>query len=262
MPIPLWLQEPMIRNVQVDSEDRIKLHREILLAKPMIRDVFFEFYRLVKELDIKYFGETEGKKLEIGSGSSLIKQIIPDIIQSDVVAYPEHNIVADAQNLPFGENQLRAIYGIHTFHHIPNPYMFLNELETKCAPGGGTILIDPYHGPVASVVFKVLFSNEDFDKHGDAILEQSGPMTDANQALTYIVFVRELKKMLVEHPDLEIVYSRPLTNYIRYLVSGGVNFRQMLPNWSAPALKIIEFVLSPLSHILALHHVIVIRRKR
>ena len=35
--------------------------------------------------------------------------------------------------------------------------------DAQVAPGGGVLLIEPYYGPVASVVFKRLFASEDFD---------------------------------------------------------------------------------------------------
>jgi SAM-dependent methyltransferase len=62
-------------------------------------------------------------------------------------------------------------------------------------------------------------------------------------------------------PELEIVHRKPLTNYIRYLLSGGLNFHQLTPNWMERPLKILEFLLTPVATFFALHHVILIRKK-
>jgi hypothetical protein len=51
-----------------------------------------------------------------------------------------------------------------------------------------------------------------------------------------------------------------LTNYLRYLLSGGLNFRQLVPDRLLPVIKLLEGALRPARNILALHHVIVIRK--
>ena len=256
------LMDPRIKDIDVDSEDRIIKHREILLSKKMIRDVFYEIYNEVLRLEREYFSEAgEGVRLEIGAGSSLMKEIDPDIKLSDVVTQPGHDMIVDAQNMPFEPNEVKTVFGIHCFHHIPDPYKFLSEIVRTAKPGGGTILVEPYYSPTSAVLFKHLFSNEDYDKNGPSRQDVSGPMSDANQALSYVVFKRELAYFEEHFPELEIVHEAPLRNYIRYLVSGGINFRQLLPNFMSPVLRGTEFVLSPLAGLLALHHVTVIRKR-
>jgi hypothetical protein len=128
-------------------------------------------------------------------------------------------------------------------------------------PGGGIILIEPYHGLFASFLFKRLFRTEGFDKSMPGWnVPMDGPMNGANQALSYVVFDRDWALFAKRYPQLEIVHQAPLTNYVRYLVSGGLNFRQLAPNFLIPVLKLVEALLSPLRRHLALHHVIVVRR--
>lgn len=253
--------DPRIASVDVDSSDRIVKHRELLLKKRMTREVFFELYDLLAKMDAKYLFGGTGKRIEIGSGSSLIKSVMPDVEATDLVEYDGLDRIVDAMDMPYGDGEIKTIFGIHCFHHLPDPYKFLSEVRRACSAGGGTILIDPYHGPVASLIFKHLFTNEHFDKAGPAITEHQGPMSDANQALSYVVFERERDKFDRMFPELEIVEMQPITNYLRYLISGGVNFRQLLPDASIPLLRLMEGVLSPLRHQLALHHVIVIRKR-
>ena len=56
------------------------------------------------------------------------------------------------------------------------------------------------------------------------------------------------------------VYQAPLSNYLRYLMSGGLNFRQLAPNALIPVLKGVERLLYPIQSHLALHHLIAVRR--
>jgi len=86
-------------------------------------------------------------------------------------------------------------------------------------------------------------------------------MTGANQALSYIVFVRDRAEFERRFPALELVGSRPLGNYVRYLASGGLNFRQLVPNASAGLLKRLEAAIARANRRLALHQVIVLRRR-
>ena len=255
------LMDPAVAMVDVDSLDRIVRHRELLTHKRMIREVFFELYALLASVETKYFGPEEGKRIEIGSGSSLLKTAMPDVELTDVVAYKGLDRVVDAMDMPYIDRSLKSIFGIHCFHHLNDPYKFLSEVSRVSRPGGGTILVDPYYGPVASFIFKRLFKNEHFDKSGLAVVQHHGPMSDANQALSYVVFKRERARFESMFPELELVAMEPIGNYVRYLASGGVNFRQLLPDASIPLLKGIESTLWPMRSWLALHHVIVIRRR-
>ena len=255
------LADPRLDSVNVDSVDRIVKHREILLDKRMIREVFFEIYRLLQKTEAEYFGVEPGQQIEIGSGSSLLKNIVPTVELTDLVPYEGLDRVVDAMNMPYEAGSLKTVFGIHCFHHLPDPFKFLSEVSRVCRPGGGAILVEPYFGPVASVVFKHLFSNEHFDKAGPAILPHAGPMTGANQALSYIVFKRDRDKLSKMFPELEIVSMEPIGNYMRYLLSGGVNFRQLMPDASIPMLKMVESALWPLRRVLALHQIIVVRKR-
>src|SRR5262249_32823729 len=152
---------------------------------------------------------------------------------------------------------------IHCFHHLPDPYRFLAEVARVCRPGGGTVMIDPFYGPFASFVYKRLFTSEHFDRSGPATVVTGGPISGANQALSYIVFVRvrDRERLARQFPGLELVAMEPITNYVRYMVSGGLNFRQLLPDEMIPSLKRVEAVLSPLRRLLALHQLIVVRKR-
>jgi SAM-dependent methyltransferase len=255
------LVDPAIADVDVDSVERVARHREILARRRMIREVFFELYAKEAELDRRYFDGVGGLRVEIGAGSSMLKSVIPDVESTDIVPSPGLDRVVDAMNLPYRDNSLRAIFGIHCFHHLHDPCKFLAEVDRACAPGGGAVLVEPYFGPVASFIFKRLHPSEGFDKAGPIVRPRAGPMSGANQASSYIVFVRERQTFERSFPGLELVHMDPLSNYIRYIVSGGINFRQLLPDATIPLLKATEFALSPLRRWLSIHHVLVVRKK-
>lgn len=257
------LRLPLMREMDVDSEQRVHVHRQILLEKKLTREVFFEFYRVLLDAEARCFDRASGLRFEIGAGTSLMAELDPGVISTDVVPGPFISQVVDAMAMPFADGEVKSIFAINCFHHFPDPYKFFEEVERVCAPGGGALIIDPYYGPLAGMLYKRLFPDETFDRSGPAVKDAGGqgPMSDANQALSYIVFKRERTMLDRRFPNLEIVEGAPLSNYIRYLASGGINFRQLVPDFATPALKLLEAGLTPIQTLFALHHYIVVRRR-
>ena len=254
------LADPRLAGVDYDGDELAVVHRRILSEKPLMRAVFTEFYRACRKLDERHFSGA-GLRVELGAGVSLLKEVYPDVLCTDVKSTPSVDIVVDAQAMPFAEASVRALYAINCFHHFPQPERFFGELERVLAPGGGCVLIEPYHGPVARWFYRRLFDTETFDPDVPGWTNvDAGVMKGANQALSYIVFERDVDRFRARHPRLELVHRAPLRNYVRYLVSGGLNFRQLVPTFLAPVLVGVEALLSPLAPVLALHHVVVLRK--
>jgi len=257
-----WLADPRLAGVDVDSAELLEVHRRILEEKPMIRGVFREFYDWCIALDQEFLSGS-GKRIELGAGTSFFKSVHPEVISTDIKSGAGLDMVVDAMQMPFEAASVRAFYAIHCFHHLPSPDRFFSELKRTLVPGGGCIIIDPYYSPAARALFKRLFASERFDPQeaGWDATSPIGVMQGANQALSYIVFIRDRMLFEQRHPELEIVHHRPLLNYPRYLLSGGLNFRQLAPTVSIPLIKGAEVALSPLARLLALHHILVLRKR-
>lgn len=257
-----FLALPEIGEVDVDGVNRLEVHAAVLERKPLLAAVFRDCHELMLSVDRRTFGDTPGLRVELGAGVAPIAMTFPEVLATDVVAGPGLDAVLDAQDLDLADGSVRALYGQNCFHHFPDPLKFLAEAERVVAPGGGVVLIEPYYGPVASWLYKRLFASEDFDKSMPGWKSQAtGPMHGANQALSYVVFERDRALFERELPKLELVETFPLGNYLRYLLSGGLNFRQLVPSFTEPALRALESALSPARRVLALHHVIVLRRR-
>lgn len=258
------LKEKETLLLEIDAPARLAAHRAVIERKPMIRRVFEEFHQELMRLDRKYFEGVEGVRVEVGAGVWPVRTTYAEVLATDVVAAEHLDRVVDAEDIDLRDASVRAIYAQNCFHHLHQPARFLAELERVLAPGGGAILIEPYHGPVASLLFPRLFKSEGFDKRAASwtTADGGGPMQGANQALSYVVFVRDRARFEREFPSLELVYSRPLPNYLRYLLSGGLNFRALAPSLMDQPLALLEGLLEPLSPVLALHQILVVRRKR
>lgn len=254
------LSDPLLDGMDVDGVGRLDLHRKMLEKKRMLRDVFTEFHHLFKKLDRQFFSG-KGAAVELGAGISPMRDSYPNVLATDIVDAPHLDKVINAEAMDLADNSVRVIYGQNCFHHFPHPDRFLVELERVLIPGGGAILLEPYYGPFASFLFKRLFRTEGFDKTFPSWeTPVAGPMNGANQALSYIVFVRDRVELERKHPSLKIVHEQRVGNYLKYIISGGLNFRQLLPNDMTGAVNVIEKLLWPFNRWLALHHVIVIRK--
>jgi SAM-dependent methyltransferase len=255
------LQEPRLAGLDVDTSDLLEVHRQVLAEKPIMRAVFAELYDRCMKIDREY-GRGSGQRIEIGAGSSLFSERYPEVVATDIKPHPHLDRVLDAQAMDLEPASARAIFGINCFHHLPDPMAFFDELERVLVPGGTCVLIEPYHGPLAAAFYARLFETEGFDR-SQATWDDDGRsiMHGANQALSYIVFKRDRALFEQRCPMLEVIVEEPLTNWPRYLLSGGLNFRQLVPTRSGPCLRRLERLLAPASRWLALHHVVALRRR-
>ena len=255
------LREPDVVKVDVDGSARFTAHRRVLARKPLLQQVFRQFHAEFERADRSHFSGA-GTRIELGAGVAPVKDSLPDVLSSDVVPAPGLDLCLDAQQMSLPDCSVRAIFAQNCFHHFPQPTRFFGELARVLVPGGGAVLIEPYHGPLASILYPRLFATEGFDKNYPTWeVPASGPMNGANQAASYVVFVRDRHRFEAEFPQLEIVSQEPLPNALTYLLSGGLNFRQLVPASLAPLLGLLERSLFPLRRLFALHQVIVLRRR-
>jgi SAM-dependent methyltransferase len=254
------LREPRLAGIDVDTSDMLELHRQVLAEKPIMRAVFAELYDRCMEID-RLYGSGEGQRIEIGAGSSLFSARYPQVVATDIKPHPHLDRVLDAQAMDLEPASVRAIFAINCFHHLPDPMAFFRELERVLVPGGVCVLVEPYHGPLAAAFYARLFETEGFDRT-QAAWDDAGRtiMHGANQALSYIVFERDRALLEQRCPSLEVVVREPLTSWPRYLLSGGLNFRQLAPSRSEPLLRGLERLLAPARRWLALHHIIGLHR--
>jgi SAM-dependent methyltransferase len=257
-----WLYEPRVRNVDIDSDELLAIHTDILRGKPLLNSAFNTFYTDIIRLSDALL-TADGQEIELGTGSGFFNTIRSELTTSDVKKSPNIDIQLDAQNMDLEANSIRAIYAINVFHHLQNPQKFFSELTRVLKPGGGCILIEPHAGFFSSLVHKNLHSDEHFDKDAKGWKTSgiTGPLSGANQALAHIIFERDLDVFEnIYGKELEVIHKGYELNAFRYIFSGGLNFRQLLPTFMNKPLAFIEWLLSPIAKYWSLHQIIVIRK--
>lgn len=249
-------------STELDENVRINSHSAALDKKPVLRDVFTDIHKALRGLDEKWFGSTPGDRIEIGSGVCPMRDVYPDTLATDVVPAEHLDEVIDAQDINRQDGSVRTVYLQNAFHHIPDPEAFFVSAQKVIAPGGGIIMLEPHWGPIAGLIFPRLFKSEGYDKKQIGWEQKmTSSMDGANQALSYVVLQRDYDQFKAKFPELELVARGVSPTYMRYVLSGGLNFPQLLPSFLFPVVRGIEFLTSPISRFTGLHQWIVIRKK-
>ena len=129
--------------------------------------------------------------------------------------------------------------------------------------GGGCILIEPHNGFLSRFIHKNIHKDEYFDTKTINWDEKKtyGPMANANQALAHNIFVRDISIFNKKYGKyLQVIHEQYELNGLRYLFSGGLNFKQLLPSFSIFFLRILEILFSPFAKFWTPYKMIVIKR--
>ncbi len=92
--------------------------------------------------------------LEIGSGTSPLKQFYPTVVTSDVMNLEYLDLVFDCHHIDkldaIEENSLDVITLTNVLHHLKNPIAFLNSAADKLKHGGKVIATEPFFSLVST----------------------------------------------------------------------------------------------------------------
>ncbi len=223
----------------LDSPERTMVHREIIRKKKFLYELYTDWYSIFRKEMENLPNKTV---IELGSGGGFLKDLEPTVICSDVIELPTNDMTFSALEMPFKDESVGGLFMIDTMHHIPDSAVFLQEVSRVLAKGGKMILIEPANSLWGRFIYKN-FHHEPFDPKGDWTIPSTGPLSGANGALPWIVFVRDNKLFQQNFPNLKIDSIEYLNPFL-YLLSGGVSRKQALPDFSYPAIKFIDQSLS------------------
>lgn len=254
-----YLKEKSLVNLCVDEDDILVEQKKIIKKKKLLKDIVFSYYRKFISFDELYFSG-KGKKVELGAGTSLIKELFPEVVTTDIRSHRDLDCTIDSQDMNFKNESIRSILGVNCFHHFPKPHFFFKELQRVLIPGGGCVLIEPYFGIFSRWFFNRLHETEFFDMNQKGWTQEVDVMSKANQALSYIVFFRDKKEFNNKYPNLEVIHHEIINNTFTHLFSGGLNYKQLVPDFLVFFVKVFDFMLQPLIKYIGLHHIIVLRK--
>ncbi len=233
-----WLAHPLTRELDLDDPRTTGERRRILASKPLLREIYEEWYAALAAA----VPAGDGAVLELGSGAGFLKERLPGLLSSEYFWCPWTDLALDGQRLPFAAGSLRAVVMTNVLHHLPEPARFLAEAARCVRPGGVVAMVEPWNTPWARWVYRRLH-HEPFDPAAGWETAGGGPLTGANGALPWILFERDRERLAREHPQWRVVRVEP-TMPFRYLLSGGVSLRALVPAFTAPAWRLFERALA------------------
>ena len=252
------LSHPLTRGLDLDSPETTFLRFRVIKEKSFLRKFYRDCYISIANA---LADGIDGLILELGSGGGFIKEQIPQCVTSEILQVSGVDVILDGQNLPMGNATLAAIVMLDVFHHVPRVRSFLQEAARCVKPGGVVVMLEPWNTPWSRFVYRHLH-HEIFDPDFRRWEFSKGePLSRANSALPWMVFERDRDQFEREFPEWEIEEIQ-LQAPFRYLLSGGVAYRSLVPGPLYDFCKKIEKLLRPWLKYLAMFAVVILKRRR
>lgn len=254
-----WLKLPETKEIKsIDDVSTTELHGTIIHKKKFLKNIYLENYKCFATA----IGEDIASKkiVELGSGGGFINEVIPHAIKSDVIELPNIDMHFSALDMPFENETIDAFVMIDVLHHINDSEAFFTEALRCLKPGGKIVMIEPANTLWGGFIYRN-FHHEPFDAKGGWGFESSGPMSSANGAIPWILFIRDRKLFSAKFPQLKINKIKHHTPF-RYLISGGVSMRQLLPSFCYPLVYGFELILTPINRLLGMFMTIELEKQK
>ena len=248
------LAHPLTRGLDIDSPRCTELRRSIIQKKSFLRQIYEEWHLAVASL----LPLNEAPVVELGSGGGFLSDYLDELITSEVFHCRDVRLVLDGARLPFVNESLAGIVMTDVLHHLPQPRLFLAEARRCLRPDGLVIMIEPWVTPWSRLVYSTLHHEPFRPDAAQWSFPESGPLSGANGALPWIIFARDRGQFEKEFPELQIHSINPFMPF-RYLLSGGVSWRSLMPGWSFALWRKVEHLLQPWMNHLAMFALIVLR---
>jgi SAM-dependent methyltransferase len=190
---------------------------DIIRSKPFLSKLYRRWYRQIAAALPR---GADGPVLELGSGAGFLKEFIPGLITSELLDTRQVELALDGCKLPFNDSSLRAVVMVDVFHHLPDVGSFLEESARCVKPGGAVIMIEPWMTAFSRPVYRYLHHEPVDQEIQSWQLPAGGPLSNANSALPWIVFSRDINRFTADFPEWhinEILLHTPFS----YLLPGG-----------------------------------------
>ncbi len=229
---------------------------DMLKNKKVLFKLYTDWYNfLLKKVD----DLPEGKILEIGSGGGFLKELLPEVITSDVMDLPNVDMIFSAEKIPLEDNSLSCIFMVDVLHHIPDCTQFFAEAERCLVPGGKIIMSEPASTPFSRFFYK-RFHHEPFvPEAGWKLDTEGGPLSNANGAIPSIVFRRDIDKFHSTYKTLKLETLKFHSPFM-YFLSGGFSYPSLIPSFMYGFFRFVEKLFLPTYSLIAMFQLIEVKK--
>jgi len=210
------------------------------------KNLLFWYRELYRDQFKDFPNPAELSILEIGSGTSPLKQFLSNVVTSDVLDLDYLDLVFDCHGIDrldaIKDNSLDVISLTNVLHHLKSPIAFLNHAASKLKSGGKVIATEPFFSVLSTPIFKYLHHEPvDFQISDPELAKVRGPLESANIALPWLIFFRkgEWLQRLNDKFDIASLSARPYSA-LSYMATGGISHRLPIPRLLYRALFFID----------------------
>jgi len=258
--VKLWGAFELCMKGTTLSYKILNRHREIWHKKKILKEIYHNWYDMIIE-------NLADKKpvFEIGSGGGNFRELLPDIISSDIILCEWNDLNSDAHALPFKNNSIGNIISIDVLHHLEKPVLFFEEAQRTLQERGRIIMLEPYISPFSFLVYKffhqekVCFTPVNFNEGKVDSVYEKKPF-DGNSAIPTSMFTKQIGEFRDKFPDLRIL-KKYLVSFVIYPLSGGFEHKSLIRDSWLRYLWIIEDKLRIFAKLLALRVFLVIEKR-
>ncbi len=235
----------------------LEQHRAVWAKKPSLRRVYESYFRSIIEL-------CSGDRpiVELGAGPGFFKACCPEIIATDISPTPWNDAVVDACALPYDDASVANLVMIDVFHHLENPYRFMEEASRVLKVGGRVVMLEPWTSPVGYLFYRYIH-HEGTNRHVDPRnpFSHEKAAFDGNAALPKMIFADNSHNEAPTYAAgrLRLRCIKPFTA-ASWLLTGGFRPYGLLPAPLVPLARVIDAVLQPAAAVCALRAIIVLQR--
>lgn len=239
----------------------IQRNREAWGRKPMLREIYHDFYRLIAA---RIDPRIPGPVVELGSGMGRIKDVIPQCVTTDLFPNPWLDRHENCYALGFPSNSVSHLILFDVWHHLRYPGTALREFHRVLAPGGRLILFEPAASWIGRLVYH-LFHHEPVAVR-DPITWEAPPGFSAADADYYAAqgSATRLFWWGEGHDRLagwRLHEVRPVTSF-NYFASGGFSGPQLGGRFLHGLMRGLDFMTSPFPRACAARLLVVLEKER
>lgn len=137
------------------SLERLREHRRIWAAKPLLQDVYGVWFRALLA-----HAAPGARVIEVGAGPGLFREWArahrPDLrwVATDLLPAPWNDLAADATALPLRSASADLVIGLDVLHHLADPRALFAEASRVTVAGGRLVLVEPWITPLSYPIYR------------------------------------------------------------------------------------------------------------
>jgi len=116
----------------VELVETLRDHERAWNERPLLRRIYRDWFALMASR----LSDVPGPTVELGAGLARFREVVPDVVETDVEETPWADRVVDAESLPFADGELANVVMLDVFTTFRNRRRSSTRRVACLGPGG------------------------------------------------------------------------------------------------------------------------------